>query len=46
MSRPQRFHTHYDTAAGVLWVYAETYFILIRLSDGLTKRIDYSEIGL
>jgi hypothetical protein len=46
MARPERFDTRYDTAAGVLWVYAETYFVLIRLSDGLTKRIEYSEIGL
>jgi hypothetical protein len=44
--RPQRFSTWYQHEAGVLWVYAETYFVVIRLSDGLSKRITYASIGL
>lgn len=46
MARPQRFDTRYCTISGVLWIYAETYFTLVRLSDGLTKTIQYSDIGL
>jgi hypothetical protein len=43
--RPQRFRTSYLHESGVLMILAETYFVLVRLSDGMTKRIQYSEIG-
>ena len=44
--RPERFDTRYLTAAGVLMILAETYFVLIRLSDGHAKRFSYSEFDV
>lgn len=44
--RPQRFDTEYWTWAGVFVIYAETYFVLVRMSDGLSTKITYESIGL
>lgn len=44
--RPQRFDTKYLHATGVLMILAETYFVLVRLSDGKTQRFAYETFGL
>lgn len=43
--RPQRFSTWYQTMAGVLWVYAETFVLIIRMSDGKCGRFTYEQLG-
>jgi len=42
--RPQRFNTHYLHESGVLMILAESYFVLVRLSDGKAKRVSYSSL--
>lgn len=43
--RPQRFDTWYQPSAGILWVYAETYVLIIRVSDGKAGRFTYEQLG-
>lgn len=40
--KPERFTTHYFHQTGVLMVLAESYFVLIRMSDGLCESFEYS----
>lgn len=41
--RPQRFRTWYHELSGTLFVFASTYYVMIRTSDGMTKTFSYEE---
>jgi hypothetical protein len=40
--RPQRHRTVYFSESGTLMILAETYFVLVRMSDGHSQRFMYS----
>lgn len=45
MGRPQRFDTWHQTIAGLLWIYAETYVVIVRLSDGKSGSFTWEQLG-